>query len=281
MKTIPLLTACSTLLLSSQSFSQDSVATGGGGNSDGGMGTINMDVPAEGEDDNPSPGHENETTNDTTPSQFQGSIQLDLGAFYKGWTVPSVASSGSESTSLIIIVDEPGKDDNGTDWSVPVREWRVPSSGKIANRPVDPDVKFRNRINTQDKVNSGTRPRIVLRGDEKTSCPNGGGSKYDDNTPRDKTPQYPSCDCCCHESSSRLRKLFESSNNWDDYQGNAYTQYDNGKDDVNRYGDDGHKDDDSQCHSDDNSPGQSYTYDNDDCDCSCDCHKPFGIAMYD
>jgi hypothetical protein len=275
------------------------------------MGSIILNVPAEGEDDNPHSDGNNDNNDsnpnpngaaeepiggsdetvtppsesvipNSIPNQFKGSMKLDLGAFFKGWALPSVGfKDSSESTSLIIIVDEPEKDDNDTSWSVPVREWRVPSSGKNSIRPVDPVEKFRNRINTQDKVNSGTRPRIVLRGDDGTSCLNGGGSKYGNDIPRDTTPQSPTCDCCCHDSSSRLRNLFESSNSWDEYQGNAYSQYDNGKDDVNRYGDGGHKEDDSQGHSDDNSPGQSYTYNDDDCDCRCDCRKPFGIAMYD
>ena len=51
MKTTHLITICSILLLSSQTYSQESVAGGGMGGSD--FGNVNLDVPEEGQQDEP------------------------------------------------------------------------------------------------------------------------------------------------------------------------------------------------------------------------------------
>jgi hypothetical protein len=284
MKTIPLLTTCSILLLSPQVLSQETLLGGGGG-----MGNIEVDVPCEGEEDSPGPDETNDDPNPNgsadepsggsdetvTPNHFQGSMTLDIGAFLRGWTLPTVAfKDSSESTSLIIIVDEPEKDDNGPDWSVPVREWRVPSSGNISYRPVDPVEKFRNRVNSQFKVNSGTRPRIVMLGKDYPKYPN----RDNNDEPRDTVIQYPTCDCCCHQSSSNGPRFTTSSESWDDYDGgNAYGQSEYNKEEVDRYGG-------NRCESNDNdnSQGQSFTFsDDDECECRCTCRKPFGIALYD
>jgi hypothetical protein len=292
MKTIPLLTTCSILLLSPQVLSQETLQGGSGGGGD--MGNIEVDVPCEGEEDSPRPNETNDDHNPNgsadeasggsdetvSPNHFDGSMTLDVGAFLRGWTLPTVAfKDSSESTSLIIIIDEPDKDNNGPDWSVPAREWRVPSSEKISYRPVDPVEKFRNRINSQDKVNSGTRPRIVMRGKDYPSCPNSGGN----DEPRETVIQYSTCDCCCHESSSNGPRITTSSESWDDdYEGNAYSQSEDDKEEVDRYGGKRCESSDDENYEDNNSLGQTFTYsDYDECECRCTCQKPFDIVMYD
>jgi hypothetical protein len=243
MKTLTHLTTCFILLFSSQTFSQDSVMSGGGmGGPD--MGSVDVDVPdeegkqAENSNDNANP---NAQTTDTTSTS--------------SWFPKSFQSI-----------------------------WNTPIISKV--RPVDPVEKFRNRINSQDKVNSGTRPRIANKDWDIPTCPNNGnGTKKDSDQTIDPPFLMPPpylCDCCCHSKSARDIPLTSSSNGWDQYQdsSNSYT-HDERYNDDRRSENGGCKSTSKDNQSEPKGTDDSHAYSDDDCDCNCRCRKPKGFVMFD
>lgn len=162
--------------------------------------------------------------------------------------------------------------------------WNTPFISKV--RPVDPVEKFRNRINTQDKVNSGTRPRISNKDWDIPSCPNNGnGTKKDGEQTVDPPFQMPPpylCDCCCHYKSSRNVPLTTTSDDWDKDQTTS-TTYTHDE----RYNDDRRNDNGGCKKTDIGIPPESevtndeQTHSVDDCDCNCVCRQPKGFAVFD
>ena len=265
MKTTHLITICSILLLSSQTYSQESVAGGGMGGSD--FGNVNLDVPEEGQQDEAQPKNSDQTqdaSSDTTNDSVEapsGTPTADGGG---GGYISTENVTWQVSTPVlsilqfIDIISYTGDDSNS---GLQVTEWKI----RGEQRPkVDPVEKFRNRINKQGKVNSGTRVLLTNKGRDGSSCNSRPRQDTVDNTAR--IPKQ--CSCCCHEKPSGGPYLTETAAIWDDGQSSsAYGQHDVGKD-----GNPAESHDDQ---------GGSSLKDDDDCDCNCKCGYPIGIAFYD
>lgn len=300
MKYYSLLTFCSILLLSSQSYSQASLHSGGGDSGESDFGNLNINVPDDDQQDDAEPSNSDGSNCEDSNDSPSPNMPPSEGVMPLNNTNGNVSYEPNSYSMYVPIFDILEYINRQNSPSLEVTEWRIPKNDKRGQRPVDPAEKFRNRINTQDKVNSGTRPRITMRGKE---CPSDLTGNPDD-CPGQREGDYPrdrdECDCCCHSSSSNNNGwLTEDSDSWGQADSYERSNRNSDRDDCDKKNDKSDCDsddnrescdenrtrDDDDCDSDENrescDENRSWDGDDDECDCNCDCKYPYGIVLYD
>jgi len=285
MKTLSLMTFCSILLLSSQSYSQDSLHSGGGDSGESDFGNLNIDVPDEDQQDDAEPSNSDGSNCDESNETPKPNMPPSEGVMPPSSTTNDVSYEPSSYSVYVPIFDILAYIDQQSSPSLEVTEWRIPKF----ERKGRPSATPRNRIIPSDGVKPDSRPRIVMRGKE---CPSDVTGNPDD-CPGQRDGSYPrnrdECDCCCHSSSSDDDGwLTKDSNSWGQADSHERSNRDSDSDDCDK------KDDKSDCDSDDDreSCDENRTWDNDDnddddddddddCRCTCDCKYPYGIVLYD